>query len=185
MGLTANQRVQFRPPDHTAVCGRRFARRLSIPGSGASRQVRVPQQSCRHGAPGTPTHCERRGFVARRHCAQSAHFRHRFVQAKIAGWPHVGTSQRHQQVHAGSPGPDTWNSYQCRAGIRIRHAGDALERYRAALQLRCQPDDVACFLPGEPQRQQRGFAGLQHPRRSHLAPEVQVQPGIERRGRCQ
>ena len=86
----------------------------------------MPQQTCRNGAPRTPRAGDAADAIEVRERAHPLHLAHRGHEREVAARPHVGASERHQQIDVGGPRPDALERDQRGTGLVVVELGETI-----------------------------------------------------------
>lgn len=108
------------------------------------------------------------GLTGRRHPGRAVQTTQGIVERQVARWPDVGASQRHQQVDAGSPGPDSSDPHQVLTCLAVGVPPQAIQCQLSPEHLLRETTGVARLLPGESEPLKSGRPQSQDARRIDL-----------------
>ena len=112
-------------------------------------QVGVPQQPGGDRAPRSPAQREFARLRARWYAVEPVSLRDRLVQAQVARWPDVRSTQRHQHVDACGPRTHAWGRIQRRNRGLVSQPCDTREREITADDACREAVHIARFLARE------------------------------------
>lgn len=115
----------------------------------------MPENAGRHRTPRRPRVRPFDHLRGRRAVREAGQILVRGVQGHVARRPHIGTAQRHQQIGAGRPGPDSGQRGQGAKGLGISESRNGLEIERPVDDGLGQNPAISSLLPAEPDAAQR------------------------------